>query len=223
MPEIEDRGFSGENLRAPWNTEFHVNRWQAGSEEAFSALETHFTPLLVHRVEYRSRSWPVLARRLEPMDVVQDAWCSFVKHGRDRFVSRGKGSFLALMRDILDKKLVDLIRQHTSQKNGEGRPGEALVEDGMPAAMLRPEQAPVETPTSASRASEIDGLAKRVLTDLEYRVWELCSVKNYTSDEAALVVSESGEDIDRSASAIRGILKRVRAKLASHLPDEGTS
>lgn len=215
-PKFTSRTHQTDTGLVNWNTDYHVSRWQAGDNDAARPLVERYSPLLASRL-LRLASWSLLSKSMEPMDVVNEAWTRFLGDCKDKFESRGRGSFLALLRDVFDNTAASLARQEGALKRGQGDRGCALSDDGMPHAALRPSQASIETPTSAARVSEIQRIARECLTEVEYQVWSLIHVQSYASDEAALVVSDSGEDMERSASAVRGILKRARNKLVQRL------
>lgn len=192
---------------APNVTTFHVERWLAGDEAAFTVLHTRFAPLLERRVR-RHAVWPSLRARIGAEDVVQEAWAKVVRFGLGGYTPQGPGSFLAYLARITDNTVVDIVRRLNAAKRGEGR---EHVELGPEDDSSTPHTySPVESPTGAARRHEIEELAARLLTARECEAWELVELEDYTSDEAGLALGTSG-------SAIRGLLKRARTKLITHL------
>lgn len=192
------------------NTQVQVERWIAGDQGAFEVLYTRFAPLLASRIR-RNAIWSNLRARVQAEDIAQEAWAKVVRSGLDAYTPQGPGSFLAYLARITDNTIIDTVRRLHAAKRGEGREHVELA----PEDEGRTPQAwsTTESPTSAARRSEIEELARRVLTQREFAVWELVELQDYTSDEAGFAV-------DATSSAVRGLLMRARTKLIAALRSE---
>ena len=193
-------------------TDLHVARWQAGDEAAFEVLHGRFAPLLLTRVR-RHRVWPMLEGKLQPDDVVQEIWARVVPAAKRSFTPSGPGSFLAFLSKVSDRTLVDLSRTASARKRGGGESERSLDSRCERDAQRLPGLADAETPTSRARVSELEEVARRVLTEREFEAWELVEMQDYSAGEAGLAM-------DCSDSAVRGLLLRGRTKLVLALGEE---
>ncbi|GAB4153114.1 MAG: hypothetical protein Fur0037_21920 [Planctomycetota bacterium] len=114
---------------------------------------------------------------------------------------------------ICDCTLKDLARKAGADKRGGGRCEDHLKTDCGDLVAARVNQGEQETPTGHARRSELMDIAHRVLSADEYEAWYLVGVLGCTSEEAADRLNQPG----RSASAVRGMVARARAKIVSWL------
>jgi len=195
-----------------WSTSAHVSRWQAGDDTAFTALHDRFAPLLKQRVS-RHRAWPALIGRLQIEDVVQEIWTRLIPAVGRKFTSAGPGSFFAFLGKLTDRVVIDLVRVQRAAKRGEFNVEQSLRTNAELHVVKKPVAHIVETPTGVARCSELEAIAKEVLTEREYMAWELVEIQGYSSEEAGIVLRRPG-------SAVRGLLFRGRAKLVSRLSQD---
>ena len=194
-------------------TEFHLERWKGGDEAAFAAIESQLTPRLRVRIQ-QNPAWPLLERQFEIDDVLQDFWTHAVPAARKTFKHLGPGSLLGFLGEILDRKIVDLVRRMTAKKRGRG------VVDRLATGFDAPDRgsfgrsAP-ETPTGNARFSELVERARALLTPDEFDLWYRIEIQSQSSHEVA---ASAG----RTSSAVRSTLMRSRAKIAAALARDDT-
>ena len=96
-----------------------VQRAKAGDEEAYERLfESVGERLLIYA---RCRMGPVLARELEPFDVVQETYLE-AHRSFQSFEPRGEGSLLRWMFAIVDNRMRDLADRHAAKKRAPPGP-----------------------------------------------------------------------------------------------------
>jgi RNA polymerase sigma factor (sigma-70 family) len=193
-------------------THVPLDRWRSGDESAFAVLHARFAPLLRVRVR-RHRVWPMLARRLELDDVVQELWARAMPAVRTQFRSDGPGSLHAFLGRVCDRLVVDIARRLYAQKRDE-RAARDLgtgfdVVDG-----ARPGRSAPVTPTGHARFAELTSIARASLSEREFEAWRLVELEQFSSDEAAFAMRCSG-------AAVRGLLLRARTKLVARLAATG--
>ncbi len=193
----------------PWNTARHLADWRNGDPAAFAALHEHFTPLLHHRIR-NTPAWHLLSHHLTLDDVTQEIWARAVPAANRNYTNVGPGSFLAFLGTIADRTLVDLARTHKARKRGGAHNTHSLQPDDEAHSVPRPQQHHEESPTSHARANELEQLARDTLSPREHAAWDLVELQGFTGDEAALA-------LHCTASAVRGLLLRARAKLVARL------
>ncbi|HEX5051941.1 MAG TPA: sigma-70 family RNA polymerase sigma factor [Planctomycetota bacterium] len=191
-------------------TRIPFERWRNGDDEAFAALHTRFTPLLRARIR-RHRAWPLLANHFEADDVLQEIWARAVPAAKSSFCHNGEGSLLAFLSRVADREVIDLARRHRAQKRGRGGPASLATGFDAPDA-TRPGRPAPTTPTGHARLSELRAMARTLLSDREHEAWDLVEIQQYSAEEAAIA-------LQCSASAVRGLLLRARAKLVACLSD----
>jgi len=193
-------------------TDLQVSRWQAGDDSAFETLYQRFAPLLTKRVR-RNRLWSVLEAKIQAEDIVQEIWARVVPAAQKSFTPSGPGSFLAFLGTITDRTMVDLLRSATAEKRGSSESARSLDTHCERHGQRLPGLAGAETPTSRARISELEDVARQILTERELEAWELVELQDYSAGEAGLAM-------DCSGSAVRGLLLRARAKLILTLGEE---
>lgn len=201
------------NLADDDPTRVPFERWRNGDDAAFAHLHLRLTPLLRARIR-RNRAWPLLAAHWDLDDVLQEVWARALPAARTTFEDEGRGSLLAFLGAIADREVFDLARRHTAKKRGNGGPQHLATDFDAPDAARHGRSAP-ETPSGIAKANELTDLARAVLSERELAAWELVEMQGYSPDEAALALR------CKSGSAVRGLMLRARAKLASALSDDG--
>lgn len=186
-------------------TEVQVARWQAGDDSAFDLLHERLAPIIRLRV-IRHRIWPLLTRRFQPDDIVQEVWMRVLPKVGRTFTPSGEGSFLAYLSKVTDNTLIDLSRRARASKRGDGREAQPILPETERYAHLRSGLPPGESPTSAARYTELRELAEVRLGERERLAWELTEIKGYIAEEA-------GVAMDCTGSAVRSLVRRARAKL----------
>lgn len=196
-------------LQTAWRTVMHLDRWRAGDPAAFDTLYRRFGPLLRSRVT-RSRVWALLQGRMQPEDVTQEIWARAIPAAQTGFVDAGPGSFLGFLGKIADRTMIDLARRLCAQRRGGGAEAAGLQTDWENHVLRKPGNPDQPTPTNLARASELAQLAKEVLPADLHSAWHLVEVEGFTAEEAGL-------GLRRTASAVRGLLLRARARLMAQL------
>jgi RNA polymerase sigma factor (sigma-70 family) len=191
-------------------THVPLERWRKGDESAFAVLHARFAPLLRMRVR-RHRVWPMLARRIDLDDVLQELWARVMPAVRTQFRHDGPGTLYAFLGRVCDRLVVDIARRMYAQKRGERATRElgtvVDVADG-----ARPGRSAPLTPTGHARFAELVNIARESLSDREFDAWRLVEMEQFSSDEAALAMRCSG-------AAVRGLMLRARSKLVVRLAE----
>jgi DNA-directed RNA polymerase specialized sigma24 family protein len=129
------------------------------------------------------------------------------------FEDRGRGSLQAALLTVLDCTLVDLGRRAKARKRG-GDAARVSIDESADGAVLASSLASADTtPTSRARERDLAEIARRVLEPRELEVWTLVARCGLDSTEAA-------RQLRTTDSAVRGLLKRARAKLIRALDRE---
>ncbi|MEW6074589.1 MAG: sigma-70 family RNA polymerase sigma factor [Planctomycetota bacterium] len=180
---------------------------KAGDAAAQEAFDRRFRPLLLclARTDPRMRR---LRKRCAEEDLVQDCLLK-LHHSRDAFVNRGRGAMEAYLRKILDGCLVDRLRRMEASKRSTGQDTQSL-HAGDSGAPDREESLAIPAPdpsaTSQVRTLEIQEIARRVLTDREWRIWCLEMIEGLSSEDV-------GQRLGMPASTVRSIGQKITARL----------
>lgn len=195
-------------------TRVPFENWRNGDAAAFAQLFARFARPLAERVR-RHRAWPMLARHCEVDDVVQQIWARAVPRLSASFELRGPGSLRAFLDKLADDEVIDLARRQMAGKRGRGGP--KSLDTGFDAPDVGgPSRSAPETPTGHARSSEIHDLAATLLSEREFRAWELVELRGHTAEEAARIMGGGNTD-----SSVRGLVFRAKAKvIAAMRPDE---
>lgn len=196
-------------------TRVPFEQWKGGDDAAFAQLHLRFTPLLRARIR-RHPAWPLLASQCELDDVLQEVWARALPAAKTTFRIEGRGSLLAFLGAITDREVVDLARRQKAKKRGGGTTRSLPTGFDAPDTPRSGRSAP-ETPTGAAKVHELTALAHAVLTEREFSAWDLVEMQGFSPDEAALAMR------CKSASAVRGLLLRARARLAAQLANGATN
>jgi len=199
-----------------WDTRRELTSWPSGSETARGRFCQHYLGF-VRRAVRSHGLWPALSGGYEAEDLAQDAWCRILtkveaQGGWLSFEYRGKGSFEAYLRSIVDKTLKDASRHDKADKRGGGLPKKPLSLEDERAGPL-PLHSRETTPTEHARLSEQCEIAQGLLTPEEFEVWCWRDLEGYSSVEISAWVG-------KTPAAVRGILYRARDRLREQIGRE---
>ena len=90
-----------------------IQRLQAGGESALAELFSEYRPRLERLIEFRLD--PRLKSRLDPADVLQDAYLEMARRHQE-FMNDGRVSFYVWARQLTVQSLINLQRRHFGQK-----------------------------------------------------------------------------------------------------------
>lgn len=150
---------------------------------------------------------------MELDDVIQVIWAEVWKYAGTQFRSRGPGSFYGLVGSIADRVLINLQREGHAQKRGEGEDCASLTQEDGGRVTPRPGLPVDPTPASVACTHEAEGRLHALLTKDQYTVFYDIEVRGLTAEDLSLV-------LNRSPSAVRGILRRARLQLMRHFKGE---
>jgi RNA polymerase sigma factor (sigma-70 family) len=185
-----------------------LERVRMGDPRAERTLFESFRPALTAEASGH-RLMPVLRQVLTPEDVVSEVWLRcYQTHALEGFQDRGSGSLLRFLRMVLERVMIDLVRRSTAAKRDGGAQqalADAEAANGIGSALSSlPAREP--TPTSHARVGELVELCRSVLSAEEWTVWNAVEVQGLDTETVV-------QRLDRSPSAIRGLLFRARKKL----------
>lgn len=130
----------------------------------------------------------------------------------ERFEWRGRGSLLALLFKVMDRAAADIGKSIRTQKRGASVSKLSLDETVGGRSMRDRVPSTEPTPTSSARVEEYRRRFREVLTESEWRVWDLVEIQGLTAVEAS-------QRLGRTDSAVRSLLHRVRRKLIDQMGD----
>jgi RNA polymerase sigma-70 factor (ECF subfamily) len=185
-----------------------LDRWQAGDQDAASALFHRYADRLIALA--RSRLSAKLAQRVDPEDVVQSAYRSFFARAKDaQFDLQRGGDLWRLLVTMVLHKINDEVKYHGAAKRtpaGQGFGSEDSLFRLHGAAYAR-EPTPVE---AVALAEEMEQLMSR-LEPGDRQILEL-RLQGHTLYEIAAAT-------DRSVPTVSRILDRVRQQLGGPSAD----
>jgi RNA polymerase sigma-70 factor (ECF subfamily) len=185
-----------------------VRRVRAGDEAAARLLFERHLPAL--RASVRGRVPADLRAKLGESDVIQEAYlAAYVNLAK--FEDRGRGSFNAWLRQILDHKLVDEVRRHHEAAMRDARREERLATD---AAVPEPDQ---PSPSGIVAAEEESASVRVAVDELPS---DYATVIRLVHQEGLTLV-ETGERMGRTADAVRKLYGRALACLVDRVGDGG--
>lgn len=196
-----------------------LERWRTKNDDAaFDVLYRRFYNPLCSYVRLHRTFSLLQAHGWSFEDIAQECWARFYPVARERLIDPEHGEFLKLLKSTSGREMIDLTRRATRDKRGGGIATADLADTPDVEANLVPGLPTPETPTGAARYSDFKVLAKAVLLEQEYDVWQRVDLDGRTPSEVATELGVSGPKI-------RGLLFRSRAKLARHLevPDADSS
>ncbi len=187
--ELGNNGVAAESY-----TKILWRRAKAGEREAYEELfGLHIDRL---RVFVRIRLGPALAEKLEPDDVLQDAYVAALK-GLAQFEYTDESAFLRWMCRIVDNRLRDAHDHFAAQKRQ---------------AVPLPKSAPTSPLTALGRAENRERI-ERGLTQLSPEHREVLLLRYFEG----LTAEEAGQRMQRTAGAIRNLAARALVELGKQL------
>lgn len=191
-----------------------LSKYLGGDAGAGESLFSRFRTILLDRARRHSRMHPI-QREVTPEDVVQEVFQRALASGLlARFEDRGRGSLEAALMQILERTMVDFARRLGAEKRGGGFARVDPVPVGDSRAAEFDGIASTETsPTGRAREHELVELARRALEPHEFEIWDLVELAGYDSNEVA-------SRLHMTASAVRGVLFRAKAKLVRAIVGE---
>lgn len=187
-------------------------RATSGDLAAAQRLFSTQRPTLLARARRDRRLQLVHKHGVEAEDVVGEVFRrALASNLFANFEDRGPGSLAAALGKILDFTLNDALRRANAVKRGaNARTVSCDSADGDLPPQIASLPARDPTPTSNARVTELIALCRRHLDDREWRVWSRVEIEGL--DPATVAV-----EVGITASAIRGVLFRARAKLVKVL------
>lgn len=180
-----------------------VARARAGDREAYDRLFA----LAADRVLLflRVRMGPELRARLEPMDVLQEAYVEALE-GFARFEYRGDDTFARWLCRIAENKIRGLAKYHGAKKR---RPqGVVPVSQVLDRAQAR-----ATGPVTAAARLESRAALEEALATLAVEEREALLMRYFEGSELADIADRTG----RSVSAVRRLLGRATSRLGARL------
>jgi RNA polymerase sigma-70 factor (ECF subfamily) len=176
-----------------------IERARAGDHEALGQLLEEYRGFL--RLLARSGVGRNLQPRLDPSDLVQETLLEAQRDFR-RFQGHSGGEFVAWLRQILARNLVDQVKHHQSQKRDVGRE-ERLDQflDEAPQALA----APVSTPSAQAVQHEQNDQLDRALTRLPPDYREVLTLRHLEGQPFDAIAIRMG----RSPGAVRMLWMRA--------------
>lgn len=185
-------------------------RAQAGDEDAFRLLFERHAPTLRRQIERRLP--PLLRRKVDGSDVVQMAYLS-VHRGLGAFESRGDGSFRAWLDQIVEHKVLYVVRQYVgAAKRGLDREETGSFHQRAPGAAARE-----PTPSGVAAAEELRTRIEGAIARLPAHYREVL----HLVQRDGLTLAQAGERLGRSAAATAKLYGRALARLAESVDAEG--
>jgi DNA-directed RNA polymerase specialized sigma24 family protein len=188
------------------DTSFHlIAHWRAGDPRGADELVGRYYESLVALV--RGRLSLKLARRLDPEDVVQSAFCRFFTCARaGRYTDRSSGDLHKLLVAITLHCLGHEVKRHTADKRSVDRERSLSVLENNSVHALVAIEARVGEPSCAVAAAEAWERILARLSPLHRRMVEL-RAQGYRIEEIAAATH-------RSDRLIHQVLGRVKVKLS---------
>ena len=183
-----------------------AQRAQAGDEDAFQALFHRHASALGRKI--RRRLSPKLRRKVDEADILQMAYLA-AHRGLGGFEPRGDGSFSAWLDQIVEHKILYVIRQYVQvEKRGLNREETGSFHQRAPAA---PGREP--SPSGVAAAGELREQVEAALAVLPDHYREVIRLVQ----REGLTLAEAGERMDRTTAATAKLYGRALAKLAERI------
>jgi RNA polymerase sigma-70 factor (ECF subfamily) len=183
-----------------------VRRVRAGDEAAARVLFERHLPAL--RARARSRLPASLKGRVGESDVIQEAYLSaFLAIGE--FEDRGDGSFAAWLRQILERRIANEVRDGVAAAKRDARREVRIPTGTGGAGPARDQFSPSEEAMGEEEAARLR--AARATLSEDHR-----TVIALVHDEGLTLVA-AGERMGRSGDAARKLYSRAMAELAARL------
>lgn len=178
-----------------------LDRWHGGDEAALEELLALHGSWIHHRV--RRRLGAALRKKVESVDIVQDALVELLKYG-PRFTVEGQGQFRALMGQIVENRIRDARDWFSAQRRTMSR------EQRLSESILDLSGVGITRPDKKAEKLEWEQLVKLAVTLLDAEDREVIMKRQW--DE--LQFDEIGEQLDISPDAARMRFNRALPKLA---------
>jgi len=200
------------NAHEPTDEEL-VRRVRSGDEAAAHHLFERHLPTL--RARARSRLPATLRGRLGESDVIQEAYlAAFLAIGE--FEDRGDGSFAAWLRTILERQILNAVRDGVAAAKRDARREVRIRTNTGCGGMAGNEPSPSEEAMAEEDAARVR-IARESLSEDHRTVIAL------VHDEG-LTLARAGDRMGRSADATRKLYARAVAELSTRLrprPERG--
>lgn len=182
-----------------------LDRWHGGDDAALEELLALHGTWIHHRV--RRRLGAALRKKVESVDIVQDALVELLKYG-PRFTVEGQAQFRALMGQIVENRIRDARDWFGAQRrtmSREQRLSESILDLSSAGAITRPDR--------KAEKLEWEQLVKLAVTLLDAEDREVIMKRQW--DE--LPFDEVGEQLGISPDAARMRFNRALPKLAQKI------
>ena len=183
-----------------------AQRAQDGDEDAFQALFHRHAPTLgrlIHR-----RLSPMLRRKVDAADILQVAYLG-AHRGLAGFEPRGEGSFRAWLHQIVEHKILYVIRQYVQvEKRNLNREDTGSFHQRAPAARGRE-----PSPSGVAAAGELRAQIEAALAVLPDHYREVIRLVQ----REGLTLAGAGERMNRTTAATAKLYGRALAKLAERI------
>ena len=180
-----------------------VAQIQAGDRRAFNELFGRYLTRVEHLV--RARLGPELRTRESISDIVQEVYLEAVR-SFDRFSPQVPQGFYRWLRKIVEHKIIDAHRRHFGAARRDARREVALDQMGGPDGGIAQGESPSQILLRDEACTQLRQAVLRLPPD-QRRVIELRQFEMLSS-------AEVGEQMNRSAEAVRALLVRALKRLA---------
>lgn len=199
-----------------------VRRIIRGDTEALAALFARHRPRLYRMIQFRLD--PKLAARLDPDDILQEAWLRAV----DRigsFVTDARGSPFVWLRMIVVQTLIDLHRRHLGAQRRSAQREQSRLGgfggDSTSLSLTRHLIGQLTSPSAAAMRAELSqqlDAALATMSDIDREVLALRHFEELTNQETALVLGMSEQAA--SARYVRALarLKKILESIPGFMP-----
>lgn len=186
-----------------------LQRVRAGDDAAATELFDRYLSRLIGLA--KKRLSPMLARRVDPEDVVQSAYRSFFAGAQEgRFELSRSGDLWRLLAAITLNKLRTQAKRHTAKKRTVTNEQSLAANSSLMG--VSPEQIDREPgPDEAVALAEQLERTMRGLKPIERQMLEL-RLQSYTIDEIA-------DQVERSERTVRRLLERLKEQLITQLAE----
>src|SRR5262245_27045255 len=193
------------DAREPSDEE-HVRRIRGGDEAAARLLFERHLPAL--RAKARAKLPSSLRGRIAESDVIQDAYLAAFLALAD-FEDRGDGSFAAWLRTILERRLINEVRDGVAAAKRDARREVRILTGSGAAGPARDQPSPRVEAIAEEDAARLRDATAGLSADHR-------AVIALVHDEG-LTLAAAGERMGRTADAARKLYSRAVAELSARL------
>ena len=198
-------------------TQVLVGRIHDGNKEALNQLCERYMPRILYAV--RARLGMRLRRKVQSMDVLQDAMVDIVK-GIDNFEFRSDGAFLHYVNRIIENNIRDEAAKFQAAKRDIAKEQEAVVSDKEGFKQLDVEDYRVAA-TPSLQVSQIEDMQRlEKAMDLLYEESPEYHELIVKTKLEGFTYVELSEQYETSADAIRMKVNRARESLKKHFSEQ---